>query len=102
MLEAWRLTEGVGETRMQSLVREVEQAFREGYLELRRTQQAATTTEALRVAAVTAREELTTRFRELEATMAQTQTTMDTSVAEKSALLLQLEEERASRELLET
>ncbi|XP_059066388.1 uncharacterized protein LOC131067833 [Cryptomeria japonica] len=87
---------------MQSLVREVEQAFREGYLELQRSQQTATTVEALRVAAVTAREELATRYRELEATMAHNQAAVDILVAEKSALLIQLEEERASRELLET
>lgn len=54
------------------------------------------------MAAVTAREELDTRFRELEATMAQNQAAVDILVAEKSALLIQLEEERASRELLET
>lgn len=48
MLEAWCLTEGIGEIRIQSLLREVEQAFREGYLELRRTQHMASTAQALR------------------------------------------------------
>lgn len=58
----------------------------------------ASIAEALRVAAVTAREEPIARFREVEATMAQTRTTMDILVADKSALVMQLEEERASRE----
>lgn len=115
MLEAWRLTNGVGETRMQSLLRQVEQAFREGYFELRRTQHMASTVEALHIAAMTAQEELATKFQEVEATLAQTRAATDILVADKSALVTQLEEratrarmetqleeERASRALLET
>lgn len=62
----------------------------------------ASIAEALRVATVTAREELTARFRKVEATVAQTRTIMDILIADKSALVMQLEEEKASRARLET
>lgn len=102
MLEAWRLTEGVGETRMQSLWRQVEQAFREGYFELRRTQHMASTAEALCVAPMTAWEELAARFQEVEATLAQTRAATNILVADNSTLVTQLEEERATKARMET